>query len=130
MPSPKMSGLVVVVDDDEAIRTLLCELLGYQGFKTIGCANGQKALEVIQAKRPSAVTLDLHMPGMDGIEVLNRLSEDETTAGIPVVVVSAYSGDRRLRSQKQVRAVLTKPFDISQLCSTVERAASGSGFAA
>src|SRR5450756_2212848 len=69
------------------------------------------------------VTLDLHMPGMDGLEVLDQLGNDETTATVPIVIVSAYSSDRRLRTRKQIKAILQKPFDVDELCRTVRKAA-------
>ncbi len=123
MPSKKNNLLAVVVEDDEALRSMIQELLEATGFETIGAANGDEGLRAVQEFRPSVITLDLHMPGMDGVEVLDRLALDEFTAAVPVVVVSAYSSDRRLSCRKQIRAVLTKPFDVDDLCRTVWRAA-------
>jgi CheY-like chemotaxis protein len=130
MSLAKRQGLIIVVDDDDSIRRMLCELLKASGFKAIGCKDGQEALLAIRQRMPAAVTLDLHMPGMDGVELLDHLAEDELTSRIPVVVVSAYSSDRRLRSREQVKAIIQKPFDVDDLCEKVARAANGTGRAA
>lgn len=120
------SALVVVVDDDGPIRAMLCQFLRSEGFRVVGCGNGREAIETISRLHPSAVTLDLHMPGMDGVEVLDRLLSDQGTASVPVVIVSAYASDKRLRSRPQVKAIIQKPFDVDRLFAEVRRAASAS----
>ncbi len=123
MPPDGTENLAIVVEDDDALREMIRELLELVGFTTVGCPDGRDGLKAIRELRPSVITLDLHMPDMDGVEVLDRLASDETTAGVPVVVVSAYSSDRRLRSHKQIKAVVQKPFDVDDLCRVVRRAA-------
>jgi CheY-like chemotaxis protein len=117
--------LVLVVEDDDPLRDMMCDLLRMSGFQTVGCRDGQEGLNAAISLRPSVVTLDLHMPGMDGVEVLDRLASDEKTASLPVVVVSAYASDRRLRSRDQVKSVIQKPFSIDELCRKVKQAANG-----
>jgi two-component system chemotaxis sensor kinase CheA len=111
--------LVVVVEDDDSVREMLCELLRSVGFRVAGCRDGKEGLRAARDLHPSVLTLDLHMPDMDGVEVLHHLAIDEATAGLPVVVVSAYSSDRRLREYRQVKAVVSKPFDVDDLCAKV-----------
>ncbi len=119
------SKLVVVVEHDEAIRKILCDMVASIGFQVLSCSSGIEALQIIREHHPSAVTLDLHLPGIDGVEVLDRLASDGATASVPVVIVSAYSSDRRLRSREQVKAIVPKPFDVGELCRQVELAAGG-----
>ncbi len=123
MPSDSAEPLAVVVEDDDALRAMIRELLETAGFTTVGCPDGSKGIEAVRTLHPSVVTLDLHMPGMDGVEVLDRLGSDVATASVPVVIVSAYSSDLRLRSRKQIKAIIQKPFDVDDLCRTVRRAA-------
>lgn len=125
MPLEGDMGLAVVVEDDDAVRLMMCELLQSAGFKVLGCPDGGEAIRVARELRPAVLTLDLHMPGMDGVEVLNRLASDPSTSRIPVVVVSAYSSDRRVRASRQVKAVVPKPFDVDDLCEKVRLAANG-----
>jgi len=123
MPSNSCAQLAVVVEDDDALRAMIRELLEMVGFSTVGCPDGSEGIKAVRSLHPSVVTLDLHMPGMDGLEVLDQLGNDETTATVPIVIVSAYSSDRRLRTRKQIKAILQKPFDVDELCRTVRKAA-------
>jgi two-component system chemotaxis response regulator CheB len=82
---------VVVADDSRLMRRMLADALGRQGFDVVAtAADGDEALEACRAHRPDAMTLDLHMPGMDGIGVLRALRAGRAEP-VPVVVVSAFS---------------------------------------
>jgi len=82
---------VVVADDSRLMRRMLSDALGRQGFDVVGtAADGDEALDQCRAHRPDALTLDLHMPGLDGLGVLRAL-RDGKAEPVPVVVVSAYS---------------------------------------
>ncbi len=82
---------VVVADDSRLMRHLLSDALGRQGFDVVAtAADGDEALAACKAHRPDAMTLDLHMPGMDGIGVLRALRQGRAEP-VPVVVVSAFS---------------------------------------
>jgi two-component system, chemotaxis family, protein-glutamate methylesterase/glutaminase len=82
---------VVVADDSRLMRRMLSDALGRQGFDVVAtAADGDEALAACRAHRPDAMTLDLHMPGMDGIGVLRALREGKAEP-VPVVVVSAFS---------------------------------------
>jgi two-component system, chemotaxis family, protein-glutamate methylesterase/glutaminase len=82
---------VVVADDSRLMRRILADALGRQGFDVVAtAADGDEALDACRAHRPDAMTLDLHMPGMDGIGVLRALKQGKAEP-VPVVVVSAFS---------------------------------------
>jgi two-component system, chemotaxis family, protein-glutamate methylesterase/glutaminase len=82
---------VVVADDSRLMRRMLADALARQGFAVVGtAADGDEALELCRAHRPDALTLDLHMPGLDGLGVLRAL-HDGKAEPVPVVVVSAFS---------------------------------------
>ena len=82
---------VVVADDSGLMRRVLTHALSDSGFDVVGQAcDGDEALELCRRLRPDAMTLDLHMPGMDGIGVLRELKRPGAPA-IPVIVVSAFS---------------------------------------
>ncbi len=125
MPVKEDSGLVVVIDDGDFIREMMCNLLEMAGFRAVGCSDGAEGLKAARELRPSLITLDLHMAGMDGVEVLDRLSLEESTAELPVIVVSAYVPDPQLISHRQVKGVIQKPFDVDELWWAVSLAASG-----
>jgi two-component system, chemotaxis family, protein-glutamate methylesterase/glutaminase len=82
---------VVVADDSRLMRRMLADALARQGFDIVGtAADGDEALDLCRSERPDALTLDLHMPGLDGLGVLRAL-RDGKVAPVPVVVVSAFS---------------------------------------
>jgi CheY-like chemotaxis protein len=122
------SRVVLVVDDDEDIRTAVQEVLEGEGYATRGASNGREALDLLQTTGdpPALVLLDLMMPEMDGWELLVRMSEDRALRQIPVALMSAhpslrqaFDGDRR----KDVGAsmLLPKPLNLLRLLSVVER---------
>src|SRR5215831_14328404 len=82
---------IVVADDSSFMRTLLSGALGTAGFDVVGTArDGDEALERCASLRPDAMTLDLAMPGLDGIGVLRALRRSDAL-NVPVIVVSAFS---------------------------------------
>ena len=82
---------VVVADDSRLMRRMLSDALGRQGFEVVAtAADGDEALAACREHRPDAMTLDLHMPGMDGLGVLRALRAGKAEP-VPVVVVSAFS---------------------------------------
>ncbi len=125
MPSAQHRRLALVIEDDDSLRLMMCEMLELAGFETYGCRDGCEGLDAARRLRPSVLTLDLHMPGMDGLEVLERLGSEDATAALPVVVVSAYTAEGRSHFTRQVRAVVAKPFEVTELWEKVAHAADG-----
>ncbi len=83
---------ILVVDDDSLIRQLLSALLAPFGDVVVE-TSGAEALQQIEQIKPDLIVLDVQMPGMDGYEVCKRLKENETTASIPVVFLTASSSN-------------------------------------
>ena len=79
---------ILVIDDESAIRDSLRMTLEYEGYEFIGAATGQEGLTLAEREAPDLVLLDVKMPGMDGIEVLERLRN--MNESLPVVVVSGH----------------------------------------
>lgn len=87
--TPRDPVAVLVVDDDADARLLLGAVLGSEGFEVVEAADGARALEIVKARSDlRLVLLDLHMPGLSGGEVLDRLRDDPGSAGLPVLVRS------------------------------------------
>ena len=84
MPKPR----ILVIDDEAAIRDSLRMTLEYEGYEFIGAATGQEGLALVERDNPDLVLLDVKMPGMDGLEVLDRLRN--MNEALPVVVVSGH----------------------------------------
>ncbi len=81
-------GLVLIVDDDAYVRSLLRHALHRRGYGTLEAADCAEALQKARLHKPDAVTLDMMMPDMDGLRTLRALKADRATAPIPVVAVS------------------------------------------
>jgi CheY-like chemotaxis protein len=123
--------LVLLVDDERAIRTICRVNLEGDGLAVTEAADGGEALEQVRRERPSLVLLDVMMPSVDGWRAAEQLAADEATRDIPVVFLSARAADEdRLRAQ-ELGAVgyVVKPFDPLELAGIVrdvlERIAKG-----
>src|SRR5262249_37799787 len=102
---------VLVIDDDDDIRTLVQELLETEGYSVASAANGAQALDLLRTLTPGVVLLDLTMPVMDGIEFRRCQLEDRTLAAIPTIVMSAHDRAREKASSLSVAECLEKPLD-------------------
>ena len=102
--------LVLVVDDSEYDRFFIASLFKEKGLDVLLAEDGPQALELAQADRPDLITLDLLMPGMDGAAVLDKLRSNESTASIPVVVITSkdLSAAELERLSSGVSAILSK----------------------
>lgn len=109
------SSTVMVVDDDQAIREALSDLLEDEGYSVVCLKNGKEALEMLGSHpHPGVLLLDLMMPVMSGWEVLEAMQEDAELSDIPVVVVSAMAAPG-------ARDFIQKPIDLSQLLEVVHK---------
>jgi CheY-like chemotaxis protein len=115
---------VLVVDDDDAIRTLISRVLVRADYDVAQAGNGSEALAKLRARRFQTVVLDLMMPVMSGFEVVEYLRTNDD-AGAPCIVVVSAAGERDLQSitSPLVRSVLRKPFDLPELLAAVEKCA-------
>lgn len=95
---------VLLVDDDPDIRTMYGGRLCADGFEVSLAADGSEALAAV-AGRPAIILLDLRMPGMNGLEVLDELKRNASTAGVPVVMLSNESDPAAMATCARTGAV-------------------------
>lgn len=115
---------VLVVDDDEAIRKLIAAILRRRSFHVDTVANGEEALRKLAEQPYNVMLLDLMMPKVDGYTVIERLREQKIEVEI-VVVTAAGASQVNAIDRSRVRAVISKPFDVSQLVDIVTRVCDG-----
>lgn len=113
-------GFVLVVDDDDAIRSLVCETLEEEGYPTVAAGDGRGALDALREGQPSLILLDMRMPIMNGwefAEAYRRLPEPHA----PIVVVTAGRDGAAKARDIAAEAYLSKPFELDELIATVQR---------
>ena len=104
---------ILVVDDDEAIRTLLQEELEDEGYKVLIATNARDALKMVAAEPLDLVVLDIRMPGMDGLEALPRILGIKE--GLPVIMNTAYSQYQDSFMSWAADAYVVKSSDLTEL---------------
>jgi PleD family two-component response regulator len=112
---------ILIADDERDIRALLRTKLELEGYQVIEACDGDEAVRMAQDEAPELIVLDVMMPGMDGVEVCNRLRASFTTRHIPVIMVTAKANlDDRLNGLKKgANDYVTKPFDLKELMQRV-----------
>lgn len=121
-----MKEKILVVDDEPDIRTLCKVNLEYEGYRVIEAGDGLEGLKVLKAEDPDVVLLDVMMPRMDGWEFMRKAKEDEATALIPIILLTAKADDS---SQMQgwgegIIDFVSKPFNPVILAKHVQKALS------
>jgi DNA-binding response OmpR family regulator len=113
-------GSVLVVEDDDANRGAIVDVLQENGFRVLAARDGVEALEVLRARSepPRAILMDLMMPRMNGWELHKAIAENPKLAGVPLVVISVLAPATELKGS--VAAQLHKPLDMHELLATVE----------
>jgi phosphate regulon transcriptional regulator PhoB len=112
---------ILVADDEKDIVALVSFNLDREGFAVSRAYDGQKAWEMVNAEKPDLVILDLMMPGLSGMEVCARLRRQETTASLPIIMLTAKSDpvDKILGLEIGADDYLTKPFHVRELVARV-----------
>ncbi len=111
---------ILAVDDEQAILDLVADVLGMD-YQVLCARSGLEALEVLKTHGCDLILVDLGMPGMDGLELIRHIREDEQTRSIPIAVMSAYTELRSKVPASEVQAVIAKPFGIEELRDTIGR---------
>jgi CheY-like chemotaxis protein len=115
---PVENSTILVVDDDEGIRSLLKQELTEAGYNVEEAADGKEAISKIRVKRPDLVILDVMMPEMNGFDVAAILKNDPQTMEIPIIILSVVQ-DKSRGFRIGVDRYLTKPIDTALLFSEI-----------
>ena len=112
------NALILVVDDDDSIRSLLKQELSDAGYRIEEAENGKQALEAVRQNKPDLIILDVMMPEMNGFDVAAILKNDPNTMDIPIIILSVIQ-DKIRGYRIGVDRYLTKPIDTAKLFSEV-----------
>ncbi|MEH2321290.1 EAL domain-containing response regulator [Nostoc sp.] len=112
---------ILIIEDEEAVRENILDLLEAEGFETLAAANGRIGLHLAISEAPDLILCDLMMPEMDGYGVLRALREDRSTAIIPFIFLTAKSAKSDFRQGMDMGAddYITKPFTRAELLSAI-----------
>jgi len=113
--------IILIIEDDTAIRENICEMLELEDYKIISAANGKNGIALAKTEKPDMILCDIMMPGMNGYEVFNGLSNDIKTAHIPFIFLTA-SGEKKeiaLGIAMGAKGYICKPFEAQELFGTV-----------
>jgi CheY-like chemotaxis protein len=121
-------SVVLIVDDDDAVREYVGDLLEMEGHDVRSAVDGPQALESIHQERPDCVLLDVMMPGMSGHEVLAEIRRIDGGSQLPVVMVTAAAGEAQSWQAWTggVDYFLAKPIDVEHLLRVLDYLTSGS----
>ena len=111
---------ILVVDDDESHRTLICDLLDEMGYQTQQASNGKEALDLLEMELPQAVLLDLRMPVMSGWGLLEALKKMPRAKHLPIIIISAY-GFEWEAELVGASGYVSKPVDLEKVKATVRQ---------
>ena len=113
---------ILVVEDEADILEIIAYNLGREGFRVVSSRDGEEGLELAEREDPDLILLDLMLPGMDGIEVCRRLKEDESAAGVPIIMVTAKGEESDIVLGLGVGAddYVVKPFSPRELVARVK----------
>jgi two-component system phosphate regulon response regulator PhoB len=119
MPKQK----ILIIEDEADLREILKFNLSKEGYVVLSAKDGESGLAMARAELPSAIILDLMLPGMDGLQVCRLLKRDTLTAGIPVVMVTAKGEDVDVVTGLEVGAddYVIKPFSVRVLIARVRK---------
>lgn len=108
------SKRILIVDDDDDVReaTQMClEITGH--WEVLKASNGPDGIAIAQSEKPDAILLDMMLPGMDGITILQKLRSNPDTEKIPIVILTAkaQASEQKEFRQLKVASIITKPYD-------------------
>ena len=116
-----MSRTILVVDDEPRIVQIARDYLERAGFRVVSAGDGERALSIARAERPSLIVLDLMLPGLDGLDVTRSLRRDPLLVDVPIIMLTARveEADKLVGLELGADDYLTKPFSPRELVARV-----------
>lgn len=116
-------SLVLIVEDNERNLKLVRDVLQAKGYATIEAGTAEEGLELARSRAPGLILMDIHLPGMSGIEALKALRAEPATAGIPVIAITASVMKESVREVMAAgfNAFIEKPINVLGFLEQVRR---------
>ena len=121
VPPPKLTPIIFIVDDDEAVRSALSLLVQSCGWRSRACASGGEFFAALASAWPACIVVDLQLPDMDGSMLQREISR--LRMNLPVIVITRYENHPRTPSAVPdgAKAVIAKPFGGNELIAAIAR---------
>lgn len=115
-------SLVLIIEDNDKNLELVRDILQAKGYRTLEAGTAEDGLEIARRQAPDLILMDIQLPGMDGIEALNVLRNDRTTAALPVVAITAsvMKADREQIMRAGFDGFIEKPITVRSFLEVVE----------
>jgi two-component system cell cycle response regulator DivK len=115
--------LILLVEDNDKNRKLAHDVLVHDGYRVVDAESAEEALRLVQEQRPDLVLMDIHLPGINGIEALRRLRDEPATRDIPVMAVtaSAMTHDRAKIMAAGFDGYQSKPISVKPFLAAVRQ---------
>jgi CheY-like chemotaxis protein len=114
---------ILVVEDKDSHRKILCDMLRAEGYEILEASNGKQALEILeQEKGVDLITLDEKMPVMTGLECLTQIREKKATRDIPVVFITVYRKSEIEKLADEGISMILKPYNYPEFLEAVKSA--------
>ena len=123
-----MSRILIVEDNPRNLK-LVRDVLQVKGYATLEAGTAEEGIRIAGEERPDLVLMDIHLPGMNGIDALRALRGDPATAAIPVIAVTAsvMQDDRRMIMEAGFNAYVGKPINLREFLEAVRSALNPGG---
>ena len=120
---------ILVIEDNDKNRWLLCDILRYHKHEVIEAANGEEGIEAARLHKPSLILMDMQMPVMDGFTATKILKSDPQTCSIKIIAVTSFAmtGDRQKVMESGVDDYVSKPVDTRALPDLVKKYCTSGG---
>jgi two-component system cell cycle response regulator DivK len=114
-------SLILIVEDNDKNLKLVRDVLQVKGFSTVEAGTAEEGIKLAAERKPDLILMDIHLPGMSGIEAIKVLRADSATAAIPVIAVTAsvMQQDRKLITEAGFDAYVGKPISLKEFLDAV-----------
>lgn len=113
---------ILLVDDDEALRETITDLLTISGYKVLIAGSGEECLELLHQGKPDLIISDIMLPGIDGLTLYEQVSREPSSGAIPFMVMSAKAEMHQMLIERGLETVkfVAKPFDTDEFLRQIE----------
>lgn len=114
-------NLILVIDDDPDIATMIKMILEYRGYKVIIAPRAEQAEEILRKEVINVIVMDMLLSGSNGTDICRQFKADKDIADIPVIMISAHPNAKEICFEAGANDFISKPFDMNDMVSKISR---------